>query len=95
MLIGNFQGSYERPSMVETLKTIRQKYDECLQDYVKCFYNARNTIPYMQDIEIINAFRDRISDIKTVEEIVMKKPKTVANLLAVANVCIEAFEAQA
>jgi hypothetical protein len=29
------------------------------------------------------------------EEIAMKKPKTMANLLAVADVCIEAFEAQA
>jgi hypothetical protein len=30
-----------------------------------------------------------------VEEIAMKKPKTVADLLAVADVCIEAFEARA
>jgi hypothetical protein len=27
------------------------------------------------------------------EEIAMKKPKTVADLLAVTDVCIEAFEA--
>jgi hypothetical protein len=33
----------------------------------------------MQDIEIIDTFRDRVSDIKTVEEIAMKKPKTVAD----------------
>jgi hypothetical protein len=30
-----------------------------------------------------------------VEEITMKKPKTVADLLAVTDVCIEASEAQA
>jgi hypothetical protein len=29
-----------------------------------------------------------------VEEIAMKKPKMVADLLAVADICIEAFEAQ-
>jgi hypothetical protein len=51
---------------------------------VKCFCNARNAIPYIQDIEIINAFCDGVSDIKTVEEIAMKKPKTVADLLVVA-----------
>jgi TnpA family transposase len=62
---------------------------------VKCFCNARNAIPYIQDIEIINAFCDGVSDIKTVEEIAMKKPKTVADLLAVADVCIEASEARA
>jgi hypothetical protein len=56
MFIGNFQGTYERPSTVETLKTIKQKHDESLHDYVKCFCNVRNDIPYIQDIEIINAF---------------------------------------
>jgi fructose 1,6-bisphosphatase len=61
-----------------------------LWEYVKYFCNARNTIPYIQDIEIINVFHDGVSDIKTVEEIVMKKPKIVADLLAVVDVCIEA-----
>jgi hypothetical protein len=95
MFIGNFQGTYKCPSTAETLKTIKQRHDESLRDYVKRFCNARNAIPHIQDIEIINAFRDGVSDIKTVEEIAMKKPKTVADLLAVADVCIEAFEARA
>jgi hypothetical protein len=95
MFIGNFQGTHERPSTAETLKTIKQRHDESLHDYVKRFCNARNAIPHIQDIEIINAFRDGVSDIKTVEEIAMKKPMTVADLLAVADVCIEASEARA
>jgi hypothetical protein len=93
--IRNFQGTYERPSTVETLKTIRKKHDESLQVYVKHFYNAKNAIPYIQDIEIINAFRDGVSVIKIVKEITMKKPKIVAGLPAVADVCIEASEAWA
>jgi hypothetical protein len=95
MFIGNFQGTYERPSTAETLKTIKQIHDESLCDYVKRFCNARNAIPYIQDIEIINTFRDGVSDIKTVEEIAMKKLKTVVDLLAIADVCIEASEARA
>jgi hypothetical protein len=95
MFIGNFQGTYECPSTAETLKTIKQKYDESIRDYVKRFYNARNNIPHIQDIEIINVFRDGVSDVKTVEEIAMKKPKTVVDLLAVTDICIEAFEARA
>jgi predicted nicotinamide N-methyase len=62
---------------------------------VKHFCNARNTIPYIYDNKIINAFCDGVSDIKTVEEIAIKKPKTVADLLVVADVCIKASEAQA
>jgi hypothetical protein len=95
MFIGIFQGTYECPSTTETLKTIRQKHDESLRDYVKCFCNTRNTIPYIKDIEIINAFCDGVSDIKTMEEIAMKTPKIVVDLLVVADVCIEASEAQA
>jgi hypothetical protein len=36
-----------------------------------------------------------ISDLKTVGKIVTKKPKTVVDLLAVTDVCIEASEARA
>jgi hypothetical protein len=47
MFIGNFQGTYECPSTAETLKAIKKKHDESLCDYVKCFCNARNGIPYI------------------------------------------------
>ncbi len=95
MFIRNFQGTYERPSTAETLKTIKQKHNESLREYVKRFCNARNGIPHIQDIEIINAFRDGVNDLKIVEEITMKKTKTVADLLTVVDVCIEASEARA
>jgi hypothetical protein len=84
-----------RASTAETLKNIKQKHDESLWDHVKRFCNTRNVIPYIQDIEIINAFRDRVSDIKTVEEIATKKPRMVADLLAFIDICIEASEARA
>jgi hypothetical protein len=84
MFIRNFQGTYECPSTAETPKTIKQKHDESLWDYVKCFCNVRNVNPYIQDIDIINAFYDGVSDIKNVEEIAIKKHRTVADLLTVA-----------
>jgi hypothetical protein len=45
MFINNLHGTYENPSTAKTLKTIKQKHDESLWDYVKHFCNARNTIP--------------------------------------------------
>jgi hypothetical protein len=47
MSIENFQGTYEHPSMVETLKIIKQKHDESLWDCVKYFWSAKNVIPYI------------------------------------------------
>jgi hypothetical protein len=95
MFIRNFQGAYEHPYTAETLKTIKQKHDESLRDYAKCLYNVRNAIPYIQNIEIINAFYDGVSNVRIVEEITMKKLNMMADLLAVADICIEASEAQA
>jgi hypothetical protein len=95
IFIGNFQGTYQRPSTAETLNTIRKKHNESIWDYVKCFCNIRNAILYIKDIEIINAFCDGVSDIKTAEEIAIKKPKTVTHLLTVADICIEASKARA
>jgi hypothetical protein len=94
MFIGNFQGTYEHPSIAKTPKTIKKKHDEILRDYMKHFCTVRDAIPYIKDIEVINAFH-RISDIKTMEEIAMKRPRTVAGLLVIADICIEAFEAWA
>jgi hypothetical protein len=62
---------------------------------VKYFCNARSAILYIKNIEIINAFHDGVNDIKTVEEIAMKKPKTVVDLLTVADTCIKVSEAWA
>jgi hypothetical protein len=53
------------------------------------------TIPHIQDIEIISAFHDGVSDLKTVEEIAMRKSKKVDDQLTVVDVCIEVSEARA
>jgi hypothetical protein len=95
MFIRNFQSTYECPSTAETLKTIRQKHEESLRDFVKCFCNTRNVIPYIQDIEIINTFHDSVNDVKTVEEIIMKKTKMAADLLPVVDTSIEFSKARA
>lgn len=41
----------------------------------------RNKISNIQEIEVINAFRNAITDMTTVERIAIKKPKTMAELL--------------
>jgi hypothetical protein len=81
-----------RPSRPLSRSTMRVSM---IMSSVSAMPECRNDIPHIQDIEIINAFRDAVSDLKTVEEIAMKKPKTVVDLPAIADVCIEASEARA
>jgi hypothetical protein len=52
-------------------------------------------IPNIQDTEVINAFRDSLSDLKTLDEIAVKKPKMVVDMVTVADECIESSEARA
>jgi hypothetical protein len=47
MFIRILQGTYKRPSTAKTQKTTKQKPDESLQEYVKYFYNTRNSISYI------------------------------------------------
>jgi hypothetical protein len=47
MFIRNIQVTYERLSTAETLKTIKQKHNKSLRDYVKHFCNDRNAISYI------------------------------------------------
>jgi hypothetical protein len=87
------KGRTSRPATAEMLKTIKQKTDKSLHDFVKHFCNSRNVILHIQDIKIINTFHDSVTDLKTVEEIAIKKVKTMANLLIVIDECIKALEA--
>jgi hypothetical protein len=93
IFIDNLSSTYKRASTAKTLKTIKQKPNESLWNYMKYFRNTKNAIPNIQDIEIINVFRDGVTKIKIVEEIIMKKPKIMAGLLTVADECIKASKA--
>jgi hypothetical protein len=64
------------------------------QQLYTIYSSNSNAISYIQDIKIINAFHDGVGNIKIVEEISVKKPKIVAGLLSIADVCIEASEAR-
>jgi hypothetical protein len=93
IFIDNLSSTYKRASTAKTLKTIKQKPNESVWNYMKYFRNTKNAIPNIQDIEIINVFRDGVTKIKIVEEIIMKKSKIMAGLLTVADECIKASKA--
>lgn len=76
------------------LKNIKHKPNESLMEYVRHSCNVHNAIPNIQEIKVINAFHDDVTDITTVERVGIKKPKTVAELLAVADECIKVSEAK-
>ena len=73
---------------------MKQKHDESLKDFVTRFFKVRNEITEIEDIEVILAFKDTVRDVKTVEMLAQKKPKTMAELLSVTEQCVEMAEAR-
>ena len=60
-----------------------------------CFCKVRNEITEINDIDVIITFKDAVRDVKTIEMLALKKPKTVAELLGIAEQCVEMAEARA
>ena len=59
------------------------------------FYKVRNEITEIDDIEVIITFKDAVRDVKTIEMVALKKPKTVVELLGIAEQSVEMAEARA
>ena len=93
--VGNFQGTWTRPPTSETLRQLKQKNDESLKDFVTWFCKVCIEIMEIDDIEVIIAFKDAVRYVKTIEMLALKKPKTVAKLLGIAEQCVEMAEARA
>jgi hypothetical protein len=66
LFIGNFQGTYKWPVTTKTLETIKQKSNENLCDFIKHFFNTTNVILHIQNIMIINAFYNSVTNLKRV-----------------------------
>lgn len=53
-----------------------------------------NVIPNIQEIKVINACCDGVTDVTTIERVAIMKSKTMAQLLAITNECVEVSEAR-
>jgi len=56
IFVGNFQGIYVHPENSWDLRGCRQKPDESLRDYVRCFSKQCTGLPSVINFEVINAF---------------------------------------
>ena len=56
IFVGNFQGTYVRPGNSWDLKGCRQKPNESLRDYVRCFSKQCTELLSVTNVDVINAF---------------------------------------
>ena len=56
VFIGNFQGTYVRPSNSWDHKNCKQEPGESLRDYIWCFSKQCNSLPGVVDDDVIGVF---------------------------------------
>jgi hypothetical protein len=85
VFVGNFQGTYTRPSTTWDLRGCRQGKDETLRDYIRRFSKLCNNLSDTTDAEIITAFTFGTTCSTLIHELGVRKPRTVKELLDLAT----------
>jgi len=83
--VGNFQGTYKRPGNPWDLKNYRQKANETLHGYIRCFSWQCNEPPNVADIDVIGAFLSGTTYESLVHKLGRKGPRTTKELLDIAT----------
>jgi hypothetical protein len=81
----NFRSTYKRPASLEEIKSCVQKKGETLCSYIQCWSIIKNSAEDVSDKRAIDAFLGVLRRSDLVEEIGRTRPRTVSELMGVAN----------
>jgi hypothetical protein len=81
----NFCSTYKRPALLEEIKSCVQNKDETLRSYIQCWSVIKNLVEDVSDERAIDAFLAGLRRSDLVEEIGRTKPRTISELIEVAN----------
>jgi hypothetical protein len=81
----NFRSTYKRPTSLEEIKTCVQKKGETLRSYIQRWSVIKNSAEDVSDERAIDAFSGGLRRLDLVEEIGRTRPRTVSELMEVAN----------
>jgi hypothetical protein len=81
----NFKSTYKRPASIEEVKACVQQRNETLRSYIQRWSIIKNSAVKVSDERAINAFTLGLRRGDLVEEMGRIKPKTVSDLMDIAN----------
>jgi hypothetical protein len=81
----NFRSTYKRPASLEEVKSCLQRRDETLRSYIQRWSVIKNSAEDVSDERAIDAFSAGLHHSDFVEEIGRINPRTVSELMEVAN----------
>jgi hypothetical protein len=81
----NFKSTYKRPASIEEVKACVQQRNETLRAYIQRWSIIKNLAVEVSDERAIDAFIVRLRRGDLVEEMGRIKPKTISDLMDIAN----------
>jgi hypothetical protein len=81
----NFWSTYKRPASLEEVKSCVQRKDETLRSYIHRWSIIKNSTEDVSDERAVDAFSAGLCRSDLVEELGSTKPKTISELMEVAN----------
>jgi hypothetical protein len=81
----NFRSTYKHPASLEEVKSCVQRKDETLRSYIQRWSVIKNSAEDVSNERVIDAFSAGLRRSDLVEEVGRTKPRTVAELMEVAN----------
>jgi hypothetical protein len=81
----NFRSTYKRPTSLEEVKSCIQRKDETLCSYIQRWSIIKNSAEDVSDEQTVDAFLAGLRRSDLVEELGRTKPRTVSELMEVAN----------
>jgi hypothetical protein len=81
----NFNSTYKRPASIEEVKTCMQQRNESLRSYIQWWSIIKNSAVDVSDKRAIDAFMIGLQRADLVKEMGQIKPKTMADLMYIAN----------
>jgi hypothetical protein len=82
---GNFKSTYKRPAFIEEVKACVQQHNETLRAYIQRWSIIKNSAVEVSDERAIDAFTLGLRRGDLVEEMGRIKPKTISDLMDIAN----------
>jgi hypothetical protein len=81
----NFRSTYKRPASLEEVKSCVQRKAETLRSYIQRWSIIENSTEGISDERAVDAFSAGLRCLDLVEELGRTKPRTVSELMEVAN----------
>jgi hypothetical protein len=85
LFVRNFRSTCKKPASIEQLRTCKQKPDESMRMYIQRWSIIKNSADNVFDERAIYAFVAGIRRRDLIEEVGRSNPRTIADLMDIAN----------